>query len=348
MDGVFFVSIDRTDDAIISYSGRVNSLIRSETASFFGESPLPSFASRVDRAIRSRTPSSMSNFDETSLLFSAPQLFTLSELQAATNNFSLDNKIGAGSMSVVYRGKLIDGREVAIKRGGAWSKINSLFLKSELGFLSSVPHNQYLVGVVGLCQEKNERLLVYEYMHNGSLYDNLHHKYSNVLNSWKMRIRIALDASCGMQYLVDYAIPYVERVIKSSNILLDANWRVRVSDYRMMFTKLGYNDPEYGSVYELRKKRDVYAFGLLLLELLTGSIGKYGSSGIHSEEVHGFTNFLMSNKLDPRVEPPELNEARAVRLVADTATRCVVSDVTVRPTMAQITSELRQAFRFCY
>ncbi|XP_020208461.1 putative serine/threonine-protein kinase-like protein CCR3 [Cajanus cajan] len=216
MDSDEFESFEMRVDAITSYSWRVDSMIRSETASNLGESPLPSFDSRVDRAIRSRTPSSMSNF-ESSPLHTFPRLFTLRELKEATNNFSVGNKIGVGSFGDVYRGKLFDGGEVAIKSDGFWSKgLNN----SELASWSRLPPHKHLVGVVGLCQENGERFLVYEYMKNASLYDQLHDKHSSVFNSWKMRIKIALDASRGIQHVQNYAVPYVHRgVMKSSNIL---------------------------------------------------------------------------------------------------------------------------------
>ncbi|XP_020220275.1 putative serine/threonine-protein kinase-like protein CCR3 [Cajanus cajan] len=268
MDG----SIDMRVDAL-SYSWRVDSMIRSETASNLGESPLPSFGSRVDRAIRSRTPSSMSNFG-TSPLHTFPRLFTLSELQTATNNFSFHNRIGIGNSGFVYRGKLDDGGEVAIKRSDALSNTKTPF-NSELAILSRVPQHEHLVGVVGLCQERSESFLVYEYMNNGSLYDNLHYKYNSVLSSWKMSIKIALDVSRGIQYLLNNTVPHVDRVIKSCNILLDGTWTARVSDFRLTFKKntMGWVDcihPKGKCANEMTEEKDVYALGVVLLELLTG------------------------------------------------------------------------------
>ncbi|XP_039060209.1 putative serine/threonine-protein kinase-like protein CCR3 isoform X2 [Hibiscus syriacus] len=167
--------------------------------------------------------------------------FSLAELAAATKGFSLENRIGAGSFGVVFKGKLSDGREVAIKRGDTGSKTKKYQEKeaafeSELAFLSRL-HHKHLVRLVGYCEEMDERLLVYEYMKNGALYDHLHdnsnvEKASSLLNSWKMRIRIALDAARGLEYLHNYAVPpIIHRDIKSSNILLDLNWTARVSDF---------------------------------------------------------------------------------------------------------------------
>ncbi|MCD7452467.1 hypothetical protein HAX54_017006 [Datura stramonium] len=182
--------------------------------------------------------------------------FLFTDLAAATNNFSLENKIGAGSFGIVYKGKLPDGREVAIKRGETGTRMKKFQEKesafdSELSFLSRL-HHKHLVRLVGYCEEKDERLLVYEYMKNGALFDHLHdknnvEKSSSIVNSWKMRIKIALDAARGIEYLHNYAVPpIIHRDIKSSNILIDANWFAR---YRFGLSLMG---PESNRDYSSR------------------------------------------------------------------------------------------------
>ncbi|XP_027332791.1 putative serine/threonine-protein kinase-like protein CCR3 [Abrus precatorius] len=305
--------------------------------------------------------------------------FTLAELVAATNNFSLENKIGAGSYGVVYRGKLADGREVAIKRGETGTKMKKFQEKesafeSELAFLSRL-HHKHLVRLVGFCEEKDERLLVYEYMKNGALYDHLHDKNnvdksSSVLNSWRMRIKIALDASRGIEYLHNYAVPsIIHRDIKSSNILIDATWTARVSDFGLSLmspesdhdyrpTKaagtVGYIDPEYYGLNVLTAKSDVYGLGVVLLELLTGkrAIFKNDENGGTPVSVVDFAVPAilageLAKILDPRVEPPELNETEAVELVAYTAMHCVNLEGKDRPTMADIVANLERALALC-
>ncbi|KAJ0978240.1 hypothetical protein J5N97_013714 [Dioscorea zingiberensis] len=218
-------------------------------------------ASRVMRRQRSGPSSSMKERAE---------LFTLAELAVATNNFSPENKIGAGSFGQVYKGELPDGREVAIKRSDTGTKAKKFQEKesafqSELAFLSRLNH-KHLVGLIGYCEEDEERLLVYEFMKNGALYDHLHAKKSSgagagVLDSWRMRIKVLLDASRGIEYLHNYAVPpIIHRDIKSSNILLDGNWTARVSDFGLSLMgpaaegehlsmkaagTVGYMDPEY-------------------------------------------------------------------------------------------------------
>ncbi|XP_057524777.1 putative serine/threonine-protein kinase-like protein CCR3 [Amaranthus tricolor] len=305
--------------------------------------------------------------------------FTFQELALATNDFSLENKIGSGSFGVVYRGKLVDGREVAIKRGETGPKTKKYQEKesafeSELAFLSRV-HHKHLVRLVGFCEERDERLLVYEYMKNGALYDHLHDRKNiekgySVINSWKIRIKIALDAARGIEYLHNYAVPpIIHRDIKSSNILLDSDWTARVSDFGLSLlspesnqafrpTKaagtVGYIDPEYYGLNVLTTKSDVYGFGVVLLELLTGkkaifrdengdgdpiSVVDYAVSAILAGE--------MAMILDPRIGPPDSNESEAVELFAFTALHCVNLEGKDRPTMTDIVSNIERALNLC-
>lgn len=305
--------------------------------------------------------------------------FSFSDLAVATKNFSSENKIGAGSFGVVYRGKLVDGREVAIKRGEIAHKTKKFQEKesafdSELAFLSRL-HHKHLVRLVGFCEEKEERLLVYEYMKNGALYDHLHdknnvEKSSSVLNFWKMRIKIALDAARGIEYLHNYAVPsIIHRDIKSSNILIDANWTAKVSDfglslmgpdserdYRPMKAAgtVGYIDPEYYGLNVLTAKSDVYGLGVVLLELLTGKRAIFKNSedgGTPISVVDFAVPAIMAGELvkvlDYRVGPPELNEAEAVELVAYTAMHCVNLEGKERPTMNDIVANLERALALC-
>lgn len=309
--------------------------------------------------------------------------FMFQELAAATNNFSLENKIGSGSFGVVYRGKLPDGREVAIKRSETGPRTKKFQEKesafeSELAFLSRL-HHKHLVRLVGFCEEREERLLVYEYMKNGALYDHLHdksnvEKSSSVINSWKMRIKISLDAARGIEYLHNYAVPpIIHRDIKSSNILLDSNWIARVSDFGLSllmgpetdrdFSRpmkaagtVGYIDPEYYGLNVLTAKSDVYGLGVVLLELLTGKRAIFrageedGSSNPMSVVDYAIPAILggeLSKILDPRVGPPEVNEAEAVELVGYTALHCVNLEGKDRPSMADIVANLERALVIC-
>ncbi|KAI8564226.1 hypothetical protein RHMOL_Rhmol03G0165800 [Rhododendron molle] len=305
--------------------------------------------------------------------------FSFNDLAAASDNFSPSNKLGAGSFGIVYRGKLWDGREVAIKRGETGAKTKKFQEKesafdSEIAFLSRL-HHKHLVSLVGYCEDRDERLLVYEYMKNGALYDHLHdknnvEKSSSVLNSWKMRIKIALDAARGIEYLHNYAVPpIIHRDIKSSNILLDSNWTARVSDFGLSLMgsesdrgfrpakaagTVGYIDPEYYGLNVLTAKSDVYGLGVVLLELLTGkrAIFRSGGSGGEPTRVVDYAapaiqEGEMGRVLDPRVGPPEVSEAEAVELVGYTALHCVNMEGKDRPSMSDIVANLERALDLC-
>ncbi|KAM6578243.1 hypothetical protein CsatB_030080 [Cannabis sativa] len=311
-----------------------------------------------------------------------PEIFSLSELATATHSFSLENKIGGGSFGVVYKGKLSDGRDVAIKRGHISSSqtITRMMIKqfqekesafdSELVSLSRLNH-KHLVSLVGFCQENEERILVYDYMENGSLHNILHDKRNDsvsVINSWRARIKIALDAAKGIEYLHNYAVPpVIHRDIKSSNILLDSDWTARVSDFGLSklmkrghrdavsakaVGTVGYIDPEYYVLNVLTAKSDVYGLGVVMLELLTGkkAVFKDGEEGLTSvvDYARERRRLLGEGVLDNRVGSPEwINEAEAVEILADTAVRCVKLEGRDRPEISEVVSCLDRAFFLC-
>ncbi|KAI3988889.1 hypothetical protein MKX01_016460 [Papaver californicum] len=306
--------------------------------------------------------------------------YSLAELAAATNGFSLENKIGSGSFGIVYKGKLRDGREVAIKRGETSTKTKKFQEKesafdSELEFLSRL-HHKHLVSLVGFCEENEERLLVYEYMKNGALYDHIHsknnvEKTSSLLNTWKMRIKVSLDAARGIEYLHNYAVPpIIHRDIKSSNILLDSKWVARVSDFGLsllgpqsegeyMSAKaagtVGYMDPEYYGLNILTAKSDVYGLGVVMLELLTGKKAIFRDDDLDGEGPMSVVDYAvpkimageLERVLDVRVGLPDVNMAEAVELVAYTAVHCVNLEGKERPSMNDIVANLERALSLC-
>ncbi|OWM66696.1 putative serine/threonine-protein kinase-like protein CCR3 [Punica granatum] len=308
--------------------------------------------------------------------------FPLEELAIATNRFSHENMVGRGSFGIVYKGKLPDGREVAIKRGETGARMKKFQEKetafgSELALLTRL-HHKHLVGLVGYCQEDDERLLVYEYMRNGALHDHLHGKdnverSSSVMNSWKMRVRVALDAARGIEYLHSYAVPpIIHRDIKSSNILLDTNWTARVSDFGLSLMgpeagqeytssravgTVGYIDPEYYVMNVLTTKSDVYGLGVVLLELLTGRRAVFKEEdgmapiGVVEYAVPAVLAGELRTVLDRRVgqlPPRGTEEARAVELVVNVAVRCVNLEGKDRPTVGEVVAELERALAFIW
>lgn len=218
------------------------------------------------------------------------QVFTFKQLQAATSNFSSNNVIGNGGFGSVYKGVLQDSSKVAIKQLDQASKQGEQEFRVEVDVLSCL-HSPYLLALIGYCADHDHRLLVYEFMPNGSLQEHL---YSDGSPSnppkldWDTRMRIALDAARGLEYLHECIDPpVIHRDFKSSNILLDRNYHAKVSDFglaklgsdkvgghvstRVLGTQ-GYVAPEYALTGHLTTKSDVYSYGVVLLELLTGRV----------------------------------------------------------------------------
>ncbi|KAI5017228.1 hypothetical protein ZWY2020_037606 [Hordeum vulgare] len=303
------------------------------------------FRRQLSRAMtRQRSGPSSFNFKEHT------EEYTFAQLATATNGFAPEAKIGAGSFGTVYRGKLADGREVAIKRGEASGPMARKFqekesaFRSELAFLSRL-HHKHLVGLVGYCDEK-ERLLVYEYMKNGALY-HLHPKgggadadaiaASPVASSWKLRIKILLDASRGIEYLHSYAVPpIIHRDIKSSNILLDGGWVARVSDFGLSLMGPPEAEEAGGAAAPVHEgcRHDGEAEGGGPV-----SVVDYAQPSIVAGE--------LGKVLDGRAPEPSPHEAEAVELVAYTAVHCVRLEGKDRPARAAIVANLETAFALC-
>ncbi|KAJ6729090.1 RECEPTOR-LIKE KINASE LIP1 [Salix viminalis] len=217
----------------------------------------------------------------------AAQTFTFRELAMATKNFRRECLIGEGGFGRVYKGKLDkSGQVVAVKqldRNGLQG--NREFLVEVL--MLSLLHHQNLVNLVGYCADGDQRLLVYEYMPMGSLEDHLLDLAPEQKPlEWFSRMKIALGAAKGLEYLHDKANPpVIYRDLKSSNILLDKFFNAKLSDFglaklgpvgdklhvssRVMGT-YGYCAPEYQRTGQLTVKSDVYSFGVVFLELITG------------------------------------------------------------------------------
>ncbi|XP_048231303.1 putative serine/threonine-protein kinase-like protein CCR3 [Ricinus communis] len=243
--------------------------------------------------------------------------FTLDEIAAATNDFSLQTKIGNRIFGTVYRGKLADGREAVIKRGerGQTKKLyqeKQNEFESELEFLLRL-HHKHLVRLIGYCDNGVEKLLVFEHIENGSLYDQLHVTISSMINSSKVRIKTALDAAREIQYLMQSHQDWTAIV---SEFGLSLKAPESELDYRPIGS-VRYIDPEYYLRNIITAKNDVCGFGVILLELLTGKIAMFKDDN-NGGTLTCIIDFAapriiaseLVNILDPKVNPPKLMRQR--------------------------------------
>lgn len=212
--------------------------------------------------------------------------FSFGFLQEVTQNFSEQNLLGEGAFGKVYRGKFPDGTEVAVERLNLILDVAGLMaFQAELSILKMT--HRHLVSVIGFCNQGVEHLIVYEFMESGTLHQKLFEWIDTGGNpmSWDERIVVALDVAKGLHYLHSLSREaFVHRDVKCKNILLDRDMRAKISDYglvkamtddeKSVVTKLagtrGYLAPEYAMTGHLSIKADVYAFGIVLLELITG------------------------------------------------------------------------------
>lgn len=209
--------------------------------------------------------------------------FTYEDLEAATNGFSPTNLLGQGGFGYVYKGILPGSKTIAVKQLKVGGSQGEREFQAEVEIISRV-HHRHLVSLVGYCIAGSQRLLVYEFVPNDTLEHHLHGKGQPNMQ-WPTRLKIAIGAARGLAYLHEDCYPkIIHRDIKASNILLDSNFEAKVADFglaklasegfthvstRVMGT-FGYLAPEYASSGKLTDRSDVFSFGVMLLELITG------------------------------------------------------------------------------
>ncbi|XP_019059155.1 PREDICTED: serine/threonine-protein kinase PBS1-like [Tarenaya hassleriana] len=298
-------------------------------------------------------------------------VFTLKEMEEATCSFSDENLLGKGGFGRVYRGTLKSGEVVAIKKMDLppfKEAEGEREFRVEVDILSRLDHLN-LVSLIGYCADGKHRFLVYEFMQNGNLQDHLN-GIGKAKMSWPIRLKIALGAAKGLAYLHSSSavgIPIVHRDFKSTNVLLDSNFNPKISDFGLaklmpegketyvtarVLGTFGYFDPEYTSTGKLTLQSDVYAFGVVLLELLTGRRARLSRSNYRNKLILFFYMYQVRNILNDRkklrkVIDPELPRnsynMEAVAMFADLASRCIRIESSERPSMMDCIKELQLA-----
>ncbi|XP_074290162.1 putative LRR receptor-like serine/threonine-protein kinase At1g53430 isoform X1 [Silene latifolia] len=212
--------------------------------------------------------------------------FSLRQIKAATDNFSYSNKIGEGGFGPVYKGVLPDGKVIAVKQLSSKSKQGNREFLNEIGMISALQHPN-LVKLHGCCIEGKELLLVYEYMENNSLARALFGKNDQKLDLvWRTRKKICLGIARGLAYLHEESrLKIVHRDIKATNVLLDEDLNAKISDFGLakldeeenthistrIAGTIGYMAPEYAMRGYLTDKADVYSYGVVVLEIVSGT-----------------------------------------------------------------------------
>ncbi|GAV57313.1 Pkinase domain-containing protein/LRR_1 domain-containing protein/LRRNT_2 domain-containing protein/LRR_6 domain-containing protein [Cephalotus follicularis] len=290
-------------------------------------------------------------------------IISVQVLRNVTKNFAAENELGRGGFGVVYKGELDDGTKIAVKRMEAGVISNKALdeFQAEIAVLSKVRH-RHLVSLLGYSIEGNERILVYEYMPQGALSRHLFHWKSFNLEplSWKRRLNIALDVARGMEYLHSLAHrSFIHRDLKSSNILLGDDFKAKVSDFglvklapdgeKSVATRLagtfGYLAPEYAVTGKITTKADVFSYGVVLMELLTGLMALDEDRPEESQYLAAWFWHIKSDKeklraaIDPTLDTKD-EAFESISIIAELAGHCTGREPSQRPDMGHAVNVL--------
>ncbi|XP_073044507.1 cold-responsive protein kinase 1 isoform X4 [Primulina eburnea] len=281
------------------------------------------------------------------------RLFSYNSLRSATRNFHPSNKIGRGGFGEVYKGVLRDGTEAAIKTLSANSKQGCSEFLTEIQMISKVQHPN-LVQLIGCCIEGPYRILVYEYLENNSLATALLGSKGKLVElDWSKRAEICMGTASALAFLHEDAVPrIVHRDIKASNILLDENFLPKIGDFGLaklfpdnvthvstrVAGTMGYLAPEYALLQQLTKKADVYSFGVLILEIISGRSSSRAAFGQELLLLLEWTwKLLNEDRLEEIVDPDLVDYPKnEVLRFAKVALFCTQAASHQRPDMKQV------------
>ncbi|KAJ4798967.1 Protein kinase superfamily protein [Rhynchospora pubera] len=284
-------------------------------------------------------------------------MFEYSSLESATNKFCESNLLGVGGFGCVYKAEFEGGLLGAVKKLAGGSVDCEREFENELDLLGRIRHPN-IISLLGYCLHEETRLIVYELMEKGSLETQLHGPSHGSALSWHIRMKIALDTARGLEYLHEHCNPpIIHRDLKSSNILLDSDFHAKISDFGLAVVggnqnksnvklsgTLGYVAPEYLLDGKLTEKSDVYAFGVVLLELLMGRkpVEKMAPSQCQSIVTWAMPQLTDRSKLPSIIDPVIRNtmDPKHLYQVAAVAVLCVQPEPSYRPLITDVLHSL--------
>ncbi|KAL9230289.1 hypothetical protein vseg_005662 [Gypsophila vaccaria] len=278
-------------------------------------------------------------------------------LESTTGNFDESNILGVGGFGRVYKAKLDSSCSVAVKKIDGGGQDAEKEFENEVELLTKIRH-QNIITLLGYCFHGDSKLLVYELMENGSLEDQLHGAPRGSALTWHVRMKIALDIARGLEYLHEHCNPpVIHRDLKSSNVLLDTEFNAKVADFGLAITNgpqsknniklsgtLGYVAPEYLLDGKLTDKSDVYAFGVVLLELLLGRKPVEKAAPAQCQSIVTWAMPQLTDRLKlPNIVDPVIRDTmdpKHLYQVAAVAVLCVQPEPSYRPLITDVLHSL--------
>ncbi|CAL5345849.1 unnamed protein product [Camellia sinensis] len=281
--------------------------------------------------------------------------YNFDTISVATDNFSDANKLGQGGFGAVYRGRLPNGQEIAVKRLSRDSGQGELEFKNEVMLVAKLQHRN-LVRLLGFCLEGTERLLIYEYVTNSSLDHFIFDAINRAYLDWDRRYKIIGGIARGLLYLhEDSRLRIIHRDLKASNVLLDIEMNPKISDFGMarlfvldetqgntsrIVGTYGYMAPEYAMHGQFSVKSDVFSFGVLILEIVSGQRNNCFHNGENIEDLlcyawKSWQKGTSSNIIDPTLRDGSGSLREMIRCI-HIGLLCVQENVAARPTMATV------------
>lgn len=283
--------------------------------------------------------------------------FEYKVLESATNNFEESNVVGIGGFGCVYKARLANNQYIAVKKLHDNGEDAEREFENEGDLLLKI-HHPNVIALLGYCIHGKIRFLVYELMDQGSLENQLHGPSHGSALTWDMRMKIALDVARGLEFLHEHCNPpVIHRDLKSSNVLLDSNFNAKLSDFGLAVVDgmqnksniklsgtLGYVAPEYLLDGKLTDKSDVYAFGVVLLELLLGRKPMEKFSPSHCQSIVTWAIPQLTDRLKlPTIVDPVIRDTMDLKhlfQVAAVAVLCVQTEPSYRPLITDVLHSL--------